>query len=344
MGNDRWGAAMHRQITLVLVVLVLSGCGDPLANTPKLSDVELAAETPVLEVLPAPEESMDSGGFFKRLMRKRTLETTGAQALPESEPSVVTTATDPDIDVAIAEATPVPEPKRRFWPFGRKTAPDQVVAAKIAPKIADPIEVTVEPVVEFFQDNPDPTEGLIEPEKRRKLFGFLRAKPKLDIAPEVLLASLGPIQNTAAPTQLDPEPVEANAATPAPRRGLLGRLLKRNGSAKLTGPDALDVPFGAALPYGEIGRVCGVKSAQLGKEVAKYPERRPLYRLYDSDPGNIDTHVFYLTGFPDGCARIFSAAMALFGSPVMHERLRYGAMACPTRPNPIAKPIALMNR
>lgn len=325
---------MYKKIFSVLALLVLSGCGDPLANTPKLSEVELATETPVMEVLTAPEESAETGGFFQRLMRKRTLETTASQELPEVEPAEIA-AIQAENSPAIADtdASPVVAPaqktKRRFWPFSRKPVPDQDVTVAVD---AESQEITEEivptdgeataPSVDLATSDTEAVGGLVEPEKRNRLFGFLRAKPAPQAEPEVELASLGPVSNPAIAAQPAPEPNET--ATPTPRRGLFGRLLKSGENAKLTGPDAREVPLGAALPYGEVGRVCGAKKTQLGSEVAKYPERKPQYRLYDSDPGNIASHAFYVTGFPDGCARIFSAALALFGSPVMHERLRYG--------------------
>ncbi len=76
-----------------------------------------------------------------------------------------------------------------------------------------------------------------------------------------------------------------------------------------------------------MARVCDLPRARLGKKVAQFPERRPRHRLYDSDPGNIAPHTFYLTGFDDGCARQFTASVALFGSVGMHEQLRYGLPA-----------------
>ncbi|MDQ7071853.1 MAG: hypothetical protein Q9M48_14165 [Rhodobacterales bacterium] len=305
-----------------------------MANTPKLSEVELATETPVMDVLSVPEESVETGGFFQRLMRKRTLETVASQELPEVEPTE-TAAAQADNSPAIADADASPvvvlaqKTKRRFWPFLRKPAPDQDVTVDVAIETQEVSEEIVQtdgesaaPSVGIATSDPEPAGELVEPEKRNRLFGFLRAKPVPQAEQEVELASLGPVPNT--PVAVQPAPEQIETATPTPRRGLFGRLLKSGENAKLTGPDAREVPLGAALPYGEVGRVCGAKKAQLGSEVAKYPERKPQYRLYDSDRGNIASHVFYVTGFPDGCARIFSAALALFGSPVMHERLRYG--------------------
>ncbi len=88
-----------------------------------------------------------------------------------------------------------------------------------------------------------------------------------------------------------------------------------------------DIAYGTVLPYGEVAKICGLTPRQMGKQVAQYPEKRPKHRLYDGDPGNTELHSFYLTGFADGCARQFTAALAMFGSVEMHEQLRYGLPA-----------------
>ena len=88
-----------------------------------------------------------------------------------------------------------------------------------------------------------------------------------------------------------------------------------------------DIAFGTRLPYGRVAKICGVADRQLGEKIAQYPERRPKHRLYDSAPGSTRPHTFYITGFDDGCARQFTAAMAVFGSVEMHEQLRYGLPA-----------------
>ncbi|SDO99030.1 hypothetical protein SAMN05216196_11537 [Lutimaribacter pacificus] len=132
-------------------------------------------------------------------------------------------------------------------------------------------------------------------------------------------------------------PVAETQAAPAERRGLFGlfgggaRDTKGEGTQLASlDPDAPDgrvIAPGLLLPYGEVARVCDMPRRDMGREVAKYPERGPEYRLYDSAPGSTAPHSFYLTGFPDGCARQFTGALAMFGSPAMHEQLRYGAPA-----------------
>jgi hypothetical protein len=98
-------------------------------------------------------------------------------------------------------------------------------------------------------------------------------------------------------------------------------------SLPAAGASKSEIAFGTRLPYGRVATICGVDTRQLGTRTAQYPERRPRYQLYDSAPGSTDPHTFYITGFDDGCARQFTAALAVFGSVEMHEQLRYGLPA-----------------
>lgn len=78
---------------------------------------------------------------------------------------------------------------------------------------------------------------------------------------------------------------------------------------------------GVMLPFGQIGRACGLRASELGKEVDRFPERGKGYRLYDSDPSTTQPRIHYVTGFKDGCPRQFTASLALLESPLLHERL-----------------------
>lgn len=127
--------------------------------------------------------------------------------------------------------------------------------------------------------------------------------------------------------------VEAPAApSPPPATGLFG-FLGGGPAAVAVRPavpqaDYPDVSFGASVPYGQIARVCGVPDRRLGKVTGQYPARGAArFRLHDSDPGGQGLRAMYLTGFGDGCARQFTASLALFGSFQMHELLRYGLPA-----------------
>lgn len=87
------------------------------------------------------------------------------------------------------------------------------------------------------------------------------------------------------------------------------------------------MPFGIILPFGEVGRVCEARSKPLGSKIETSGGRGQTYKLYDSAPGATTPRTFYITGFSDNCPRQFTAALALFGAPAMHEQLRYGRPA-----------------
>ncbi|SMX50760.1 hypothetical protein [Maliponia aquimaris] len=125
-------------------------------------------------------------------------------------------------------------------------------------------------------------------------------------------------------TDLDEAAPEAElAAAPAPapvRRGLFGsKPARRSG-----GSDGSEVQLGVVVPYGQVARLCGVPTSKLGRKVESYPERSSRYDLYDSAPGTTSAHTYYLTGFKDNCARQFTAALVIFGSPESYEQIHYG--------------------
>jgi hypothetical protein len=149
--------------------------------------------------------------------------------------------------------------------------------------------------------------------------------------PEVVQAAL-PEEGDSAPDAAQDKaqaPAPTPEAAPAKRKGLLASLFGGdNGGGEAEATEAVsEVSYGTTLPYGEVKRICGLRNGQMGKVVAKYPERRPVHKVYDSDPGNTGLHTFYVTGFDDGCARQFTASLAVFGSVEMHESLRYGLPA-----------------
>lgn len=133
------------------------------------------------------------------------------------------------------------------------------------------------------------------------------------------LASLNPPETFGAAQEVKQKPA---------RRGLFGGLLSGGGSGT-SAPEAAksEVAMGTLLPYGRVARICDVPKAKLGKRVERFPEKRAKYTLYDSNPGSTALRTFYLTGFKDGCARQFSAAVAILGSASLHEQLRYGLPA-----------------
>lgn len=159
------------------------------------------------------------------------------------------------------------------------------------------------------------------PRKRGWLFGG-RTKTKAVVkqADEVGVGAAGEAGQTVQLASLETAPDAAPMRQNNARRGLFGGM-------KSSGPAASDLReavAGEVLPYGEIARACYAKGKKLGQEVAKYPERGAKYRVYDSAPGQVGLHSFFITGFADGCPRQFTAALAVFGSPGMYEALRYG--------------------
>lgn len=157
---------------------------------------------------------------------------------------------------------------------------------------------------------PQTPRGAAPDAPRGGLLGFLGRAARAAQAPD-----------PDADTELAAIPPEAGTDAPAP--GLFGTA--RSGSGP--GPDDPDyeiVAHGTVLPYGTLARVCDVPDRQLGTRVERYPDGRGRYEIYDSQPGNTGPHTFYVIGFDDGCARQFTAALAMFGSPETHEQLRYG--------------------
>jgi hypothetical protein len=90
----------------------------------------------------------------------------------------------------------------------------------------------------------------------------------------------------------------------------------QGGGAGIEQPAPAD---GAALPYGEIALLCGVAEDSLGTAIAT----QSGYVIRDPQPASIDPRTQYITGFPDGCARQFTGALALFGDVGTHEIFRY---------------------
>ncbi len=86
------------------------------------------------------------------------------------------------------------------------------------------------------------------------------------------------------------------------------------------GPDAVQIAPGQSLPFGEIASLCGVTPAASG---ASPVAQMGSFVLYDSNPASTGFRTHYIGGFPDGCLRQFSAAMALFGDVATHEMVRY---------------------
>lgn len=86
--------------------------------------------------------------------------------------------------------------------------------------------------------------------------------------------------------------------------------------------EEVDVPYEAAVSFGEIARVCEARDKPLGALVATTGPRD--LEVYDTAPGGITLRRFYLTGFADGCPRQFMASTTAFGMPSDYEAQHYG--------------------
>lgn len=119
------------------------------------------------------------------------------------------------------------------------------------------------------------------------------------------------------------------AAAPAEEdlgAGLLGRFFAGSTTtntptpaARRTGPDAQLIPYGESVAYGAIATVCDVPNGSLGTLVANVSG----YKIYDTIPNATALRPHFITGFDDGCARQFTAALSLNGDVGTHEVVRY---------------------
>ena len=128
------------------------------------------------------------------------------------------------------------------------------------------------------------------------------------------------------PAQAPPEVVAEAAADvvaapePTPRRGLFGII---NASAGTSEPieDAVagQVPPRTIMAFGEIAPTCGMNRREFGTKIAAASG----YTIYDTIPNSTAPRPHYITGFNDGCARQFTAALVLMGDVGTHEVVRY---------------------
>ncbi|WP_299929569.1 hypothetical protein [uncultured Pelagimonas sp.] len=259
---------MHRIIISLALALVVAGCGNPLKDVPKLSDVEVDTSAGQADALAAPIDA----------------------ALDEAL-----------VDQAPVAVTPTEKPSKGLMGFLKRKADE----AKGVPVIGD---------------TPEDIAGEV-----------LVAEPDADA---VLVVENADGSDGAAPLVLAALPEPEIEATPKPKKkGLFGlsggsgdsaRKPKRSKGPKPGDPDYEQVALGTSLPYGKIARVCGANPSQMGKKAGQWPERGRGYTLYDSAPGATGQRSFYITGFDDGCARVFSAALVLFASPESYEAIHYG--------------------
>lgn len=311
---------------MLMAFTVLVACGDPLRDVERLSSVELAQDTARVGALPDPADTVAPAGLFSTLFNNRKSEIAAQPTAAATEQVAPALETDTAVSAALGSAAlaatpntraaavavaPAPQ-KRGLFGWGRaKTAAPPAAPSVPTPTASPIVEVTPAAPVETSiaqTPAPSPAAPVVEAKPRRGLFGRLAGARAKDQAASggatVRTASLGP------------------AAAPKAARQTQTAFKARKSKHK--GPDVQIVPFGTALPTGAIARVCDLPNGRLGKEVDKFPERGRGYKIFDSNPSASGTRPFYVTGFDDKCARTFTAALALFGSPTLHEQLRYG--------------------
>lgn len=124
----------------------------------------------------------------------------------------------------------------------------------------------------------------------------------------------------AALGEASPEVTDAGLTTNAPPAeggGLLGLF---SGRGLRLGPTPADnVAPGTILEFGKLGVTCALPRAERGSEIASAGG----FKIYDSDPSSTAPRPHYITGFDDGCARQFTAALVMTGDVGTHELVRY---------------------
>ncbi len=275
----------------------LSACGDPLRNFEDVSDVTFAEEEPV-SVVPTQAEVNRKGGFLSRVWRQpedsQVPKNTPQLAplpqeteAPASADADVIAVAEPAEIIAVAEPSPEPAPKSRGLLSW---------LAGQAPKPEAPAEPGFAVDAEKVQVLTDPVE-----------------EAKVETEANVQLASLTPEEQLPKPE--------------TKRSGLFSRGEQKQTLPRRQASNSPDVPYGIVLEFGTVGRVCEARSKPLGAKIETSGNRGQTYTLYDSVPGATGPRTFYVTGFSDKCPRQFTAALALFGAPQMHEQLRYGRPA-----------------
>ncbi|PYC46533.1 hypothetical protein DI396_14580 [Litorivita pollutaquae] len=366
MGQGVIKRGFHGRAAVVMMALWgLAACGHPIDKIPRLSDVPLAADAPQADAMAAPTEGDaqdENEGLFTRLFRKN------APASADTPPSLPTDPAQNAADAAQPDAAPLdrlgsdpqdsgdtqdtttapakvteqaPPPRKRgllgMLGFGGKTAPTSAAAPAQAAMPDRPAPDAIALTADALPVSASaPRESTAKP-TRRGILSFLRSGTASEAGhdgpvPPPDDAADAPGEAVALAALPDPDPApQADLESQKPR-GLFGLLSGVKSPPRRTGPDAMLVSYGTQLPYGEIAHLCNLPRSAMGTEVASYPERRAKYRLYDSLPGHTGAHTFYITGFNDGCARQFTAALAVFGRASMYERLQY-LLPVKQRPN-----------
>ncbi len=179
---------MRAAVFALGVVSILSACGDPLDRVEKLSDVPLADTDPVRGALLETERPRARPAILAGLFGKK-------EDVAEAAPVVAETIAEPDAPqteevggLALVSAEPAsdasPAPRgflARIFAGGPATSTDAPLDVPAEDLAMDGFETPAEAKVELAAlevEPPTQPQGLVEPEKRRRLFGGLVRQPR----------------------------------------------------------------------------------------------------------------------------------------------------------------------
>ena len=319
---------MKPSVLVVAAVVAVAGCSaqDPLQKVSRLSDVELAEDAQTAGALPD-DAAVDGENALGNAVVATSDEAPKAGLLGFFRRKADDAKTDvpaDDVTAALREAQGLPPVEDTAEP---------VMSEAVADATDEPLE-GVEPVeVAALGVEADVAEP--EPAQKRMLFGAIFGgssnASSLQSAPEEVTEAepeaVAKVAEETAPVQEPVEEVETAALeVEEPRRaGLFGGFLGGGSSKPKASAAVSEVTKDETVPMGKMARLCGAPINKFAKEVAQHPETgRAKYKLYDSKPSSTGPRNWYVTGFDDGCARQFTASLAVFGSVEMHEQLRYG--------------------
>lgn len=347
--------------------MLLAGCANPLAGVDRLQDVTLSEDSGDGVAIVPSQDEIERPGLFARLLSSRddasadqtsstegaTGQDTGSSADPNSDAAVSAKPIEQTgAETALADTNP--SQKKGLFAFLKPKTSDnekqsvEVLANVPAGEDAPAVERQDAEIVASAEVGDDvvatpakePPKGVLAWLRREKS-APLDEKAQQDGWSDVVAASadlsekdLGTqaqdtAQNTDQDTAQQPQIRTASlgpslGANRSDTPGLFASLFR---STPKDAPKPKGIPFGTHLAFGETAPVCDYPKGKLGKLVAQYPEKKPIYRLYDSQPGEQAAHAFYVTGFADGCLRQVTASVAIFGSVAVHEHLRYAMPA-----------------
>lgn len=289
--------------------MALSACSDPLAEFDQYADLQISDETRPVAALPSNVPAEGPIGPLAEIAAaedRAELDPTVSAAVDTALASLEARAAEREAEGGSrgglfgwlrkeTQAQPqTPDAENASIASEPVAAPeteDVPVAVETA-AVAEPVSEDIENVAEVVETE-EPLKPTDVPEEASVEVASLSDAPLIEAAND-------------APEQS------------SKRRGLFGNRATPKGS------DEAEVALGTVLPFGEVAKVCAAKSEPLGQRVERSETRGRTYSIYDTAPDSAAPRIFYVTGFADKCPRQFTAAMAMFGAPAMHEQLRYG--------------------